>query len=353
MSLATMPPAAGSAGSRWLRLWPALLVAGLLAWALRDADLAACWRRAQAVPAGTWLLALAALLLAHALRGMRLRLEWQRQGLVAGWWPALRVALWHNAWTQLLPLRSGELSYVWLMKRLWQLDWREAGSSLLWLRLQDAVVMGSLCLVAWLAWHRSGWLPWVAALMAGLLLVLLWALWRLIGRLAGEGLTAATPAGGAMAAQAAAQPAEPSALRRWLAQAWALWCQRQGGRLGWWLCLLHWLAKLAAAAIVLRALLQLPLAATATAALGGELGAVLPLQAPAGIGPYELGLAAALRQVHAPAGGWPWSFIVPHALLVHGLAIGVSLGAAALAWLSVAHQPAPVGTTPSFSRKRP
>ena len=160
-----------------------MLAAGLLIVGLHGLD-GATWRHSiQSQPAGLWIAAVLGGLLGHALRALRLQTEWRAGSIVAGFGPALRIALLHNAWTQVMPLRAGELSYLWLLRRHAAVSWQDAAGSLVWLRLQDAVVLSSLALLTgagtlllrqpapWGTMARPG--GWIAAVLVALLLLIL------------------------------------------------------------------------------------------------------------------------------------------------------------------------------------
>jgi len=92
--------------------------------------------------------------------------------------------------------------------------------------------------------------------------------------------------------------------------------------------------------VLLASLANLPLGAGFCGALGGELAGVLPLQAPAGVGTYEAGVAlgtqAHVRETPASAPGAPIAaantdnhrLIFGAALAVHALMLVVALATA-------------------------
>ena len=93
---------------------------------------------------------------------------------------------------------------------------------------------------------------------------------------------------------------------------------------------LNWLLRLAVVGGLLTALTGLDPASAVRAALGTELGAALPLQGPAGLGPYEAGAWAALAlHGHDPAQA------MAAVVGVHVFCLAVGLSAAGLAqwWL--------------------
>jgi uncharacterized membrane protein YbhN (UPF0104 family) len=98
---------------------------------------------------------------------------------------------------------------------------------------------------------------------------------------------------------------------------------------GWLLSLGNWLLKIAVVALLLQVILpesvSFGVQARVSAALGGEIAALLPIQGPASLGTYETGvwLFSGLPLEQAPSVGMA-------ALLVHLFCLGVSLSLALL-----------------------
>ncbi|MDP4302102.1 lysylphosphatidylglycerol synthase domain-containing protein [Leptothrix discophora] len=253
------------------------VVAGF-AWALHGLDLATLAERVRALPTGLWLLAALTVLASHALRATRLHAEWQvRTG--ADWAACLRLCLLHNAAVLLLPLRSGELGYgLWLQQR-WGVGWKASSASLLWMRLQDVIVLLALTGAAWFA--PSPWL----ALVAPVGLAVLHAAFASITGLGRQ------------------------------------------HRIAWLCATANWSLRLAVVGALLAELTGLTLAATLRGALGGEWAAVLPLQAPGGLGTYEAGVWAGLNTL-AAGRAVAIDQVVAAALIVHLFWLAVSLLAA-------------------------
>ncbi|MGY0194010.1 lysylphosphatidylglycerol synthase domain-containing protein [Leptothrix sp. BB-4] len=283
---------------RYLLLALALLacVAGFTL-ALRGLDLAALGARMARMPAWLWLAAALGVLASHALRATRLHAEWHRRS-GADWAACLRLSLLHNAAVLLMPLRSGELGYGLWLKQRWGVGWRESSRSLLWMRLQDVTVLATL---------------------TGL------ALWLPLARLA-----AALAALVALAVLALLLPAD-----------------RPGrfNRTAWLCALANWSLRLAVVTLLLSALAGLPAEATLRGALGGEWAAVLPLQAPGGLGTYEAGVWAGL-QGHVAGRVAPLDTLVAAALIAHLFWLAVGLVAAWPALLLDRTRPAPNPSSP-------
>jgi hypothetical protein len=268
------------------------LALGLFVWAwgkLDRPDLAQWWR---AVPMWVWAAAAGAWACTFILRAIRLRQEWQWKRQVS-LRTALHVVLLHNSAALLMPLRSGELGYPLLVRKVFDASWPESLRSLLWLRFQDAVVLGFLALLFWPFAH-----PIAAALIAAPVLIALLASRQHLEKLV-------------LACRGRVE---------WFGFLW----HGRGRPGGWLLSLGNWLLKIAVVALLLQVILQesirLGMQASVSAALGGEIAALLPIQGPASLGTYEAGvwLFSGLPLEQAPLVGMA-------ALLVHLFCLGVSL----------------------------
>jgi hypothetical protein len=285
---------------------------GLLAlvwyWLLRHADFQALARQAQALPAWLWLAAGLALIGGHLLRALRLQRQWQHLrplGLPA----CLRLVLTHNAAVILMPLRSGEAGYLYLVYRHWGVSWRESAPSLLRWRLQDATVLALLALLLIPPWTPVG---------RGLLL--LCALTALV---------------------CLQRPAQA-----WLSRRWPALLPRPDGNphahwlsSGWLASAGNWTLKVLALGGLLAGLAGLEASSALRGALGGELAGVQPLQGPAGLGTYQAGVWLATG-----ASDTLQASVVAAALAVHAFALSVALGSAALAQL-IAIAPLPTSSS--------
>ena len=273
------------------------------------------WRllaqRVATVPWQGWVGATLGMSATYALRAGRLRVEWlwKLRTLGLGYRECLQITLLHNAAINLLPMRSGEASYAFLLHRRWGVGLGDAAASLLWLRLQDAMVLGVLGLAilvpAPLAW-RIGFALATIVVAATVLPVLVrrvhvHARYARARAHAPAGhddpcsLRSSPPTGAVRLA-----PERPRARR--MTRAGKLWHlvakiagafrASRGGWRAWSYAVANWVLKLGIVGALLAPLANLPYGSAFAGALGGELAAVLPLQAPAGVGTYEAGVAA-------------------------------------------------------------
>lgn len=275
-----------------------LLGGAALVWMGRTLDLLALRRSAAAVPVWQWVLASGGVLLSYALRAARLHAEWQpRTG--ARYAECLQLFLLHNAAASWLPMRSGEAGYPLWLHRRWQVPPGESLRSLLWLRVQDALVLALLSAALWGALAVE-W-PAVSALVAAALAT---------GSLVAVGVR----------------------------------LTGRGSWRGWLCCLGNWVVKLVVIAGLLAAVGALPGASALRGAVGGEWAGVLPLQAPGGLGTYEAGVWVA-----SGSGQAALATVVGAAVLVHALTLGLAglTGLVAIAAATFSNRNTSTGTSTS------
>lgn len=279
------------------------------------------WDAAQAAlrapSVGTWSLTLAGLVLSYGLRAARLQVVLDLPAnaavrrLLGLRLDALRVILMHNAAINLLPMRAGELSFPWLASRLLHLPLARSTASLLWMRLQDLVVLLAL---AALFWPGLGW--GLRGLGLGLLALGWWGGLRLLDHLHKGRQTASATGWRQALSRLHAALVEPSHHRP----------------AAWVFTAANWGVKLAAGACLMSAVVGAPFNAAALGALAGELAAVVPIQGPAGFGTYEAGVwggfALALGPQHPQL-----ALAIPAALALHLCFVLCAVVAGALAGL--------------------
>ncbi len=254
------------------RAWPWLIAAAYIAaiqYLLDWHDVLVMWRD---LPLSTLAAGAGLIYLSYGLRSWRFYRYFL--GHYAIHWPRLfRLTLHHNFLNNLLPARSGEISFPLLMKRYFGVPFSVATPALLWLRLLDLHVVLTFGLAA-LLWRQRQttaltvflllWpaLPWLAYAARG---------W--LGQRAGK---------------------LPAVRRIWplvtagFPQSSAQFLCSYG--LTW----INWLVKFLALSRVLASLASLPGPTALFGVILGELTAILPIHAPAGVGSYEAGIVAGL-----------------------------------------------------------
>lgn len=187
-----------------------------------------------------------------------------------------RITVIHNMLNQLLPMRSGELSFPLYMKREFAMDYARSGTGLLWFRLLDLHTLLSFGLLMVILSHQSLpaiWVLWLAVTLAPVVLYLIRGRLRAI-------LQARLPEGRIKDLLRQAMAGLPAG--KWVfARSW-----------GW--TVLNWVAKFAALMGLLYQFVPAPLGTLALGVISGELTSVLPIHAPGGVGTYEAGVAAGL-----------------------------------------------------------
>lgn len=244
------------------------LYAGFIQWAWGWTSVVSLWTHAG------WTSGIVALIL---LLGTYLMRTWR----IYDYFPAetggrfgtlFRLAQVHNLLNIMLPLRTGEASFPLLMKREFGLGLARGTSALLVMRLFDlhallAAAGFGLAISAGNIWYWALWLLFLALPAVG------FALRGIVLRLAARMLPAR--AGKLIDELETGLPADTGAFAR----AWAA-------------TLINWFTKIAVLAWVLGLLGDVSLAPGFGGALGGELSAVLPIHAPAGVGTYPAGITA-------------------------------------------------------------
>ncbi len=243
-----------------------VLVERVIGWAA----LLAPWRTLQPTPLAA---AIILVFFTYGLRALRVH-DYFRADTHGRFATVLRLSLQHNLLNNLLPARSGELSFPVLMSHHFTIPPLRSVPALLWFRLLDLhtllafglLVTGDALLGPGWAWPLTiGWmlLPWLGFHIFAPRLTR----WQLPeGRL------------GALLHQAAqALPLDaPLFWRSWL---WTL---------------LSWGIKLAVFAWILGLFASMGTVAAWVGVIAGDLTSVLPLHGVAGAGTYEAGVVAAL-----------------------------------------------------------
>ncbi|MFW1802285.1 lysylphosphatidylglycerol synthase domain-containing protein [Acinetobacter nematophilus] len=186
-----------------------------------------------------------------------------------------RIMLIHNLLNNLLPFRSGEISFPLLMRRHFTLSLSYATAGLLLLRILDLqVLLGLGFLILLLLEHSNNLGLWG--------LMLLWLISPLI-------LLFFTPWLKRFSEQLSTQGRLKNLLEHVLL---AMPLHFKSLLRSWLFTLICWLSKIMVFAVVLDWFISLHWWETAAVSIGGELSSVLPIHAPAGLGTYEVAILA-------------------------------------------------------------
>ena len=234
----------------------------------------------QSLAAGPLAGAIILVFLSYGLRALRV-FDYFRNLMAGRFALCLRLSLQHNLLNNLLPMRTGELSFPVLMSRHFAISPLRSVPALLWFRLLDLHTLLTLgLLVAGDRWLGGG----ASAALALAWLTVPWLAFRLyqpwLGRI-GE------------------RPGRVWSLLRPLLHS----LPQQGGLFwrSWLWTVLNWLIKLAVFAWILQLFAVMPWAAAWMGVAAGDLTSVLPIHGVAGAGTYEAGVVAGLVPFHLPA----------------------------------------------------
>lgn len=285
----------------WLRLAAGLLLssimmAGLFIWLdQQNAD----WTMLSKTPPAAWVALVACLLASYLLRSARVHSELSRIQTVQKS-SVLMITLTHNAAVNLMPMRTGELAYPLLLKRELGIEVKNSIPSLAWMRLQDMVVLGVIftLLMPGLTW-------WLKCLLLTVGIVLLQSLLRLLRQ------------GFVRLPRIASHFFE------------ALMSSEKHAAVTWVYCSGNWTIKLLGVGMFLVLAADIHTTAAMTAALAGELSALLPVQGPANLGSYE---AAVWGTIHATHATYP--VMLPLLILaMHAAMVSLALTAGLIGWV--------------------
>lgn len=252
------------------------------------------------------LVAVALLLVSYGLRTWRLYdyfIELRAHPLAS-----LRLTLLHNLFNNLLPARSGELSFPMLMKRYFDINYAKSVSALLWFRFLDLH-----CILAFAIY------PLLVVTPLRRLAIPIMLLWMLI-----------PPLVYLLSNRVELYFAGKDGRLSELAQKMLFGLPNTvvGFLKSWGLTWLNWIVKLFTLAWVLDQFIDgVTWNVLITAVVAGELTSVLPIHAPAGIGTYEAGIIAALLPFLTPAAA------TSAAINVHLFVLGSAIIGGMVAWL--------------------
>jgi len=235
-------------------------------------------------------------------RSFRFKGEWKAHGKIS-LWDALSLTFLHNAAVILVPFRVGELGYPVLVQKLLNVSLQQCIRSLLWLRLQDGIVLLSLAFLC---------IPFLSPELriAGLLLVmaLCFVMQKWWLRLLRS--------------------------RHFLIRQVRAFLHQRSSPWGWFWSAANWIVKILVVALMLSNLTGLDILQTLRGALAGELSALLPLTGPAGFGTYEAGVWTGLGLTWQEMKGLMGSVLLTHlfflCISLLGAVVAVSFNALAL-----------------------
>ena len=213
-------------------------------------------------------------------RAFRFKEEWRFHGKIS-LWDALSLTFLHNAAVILVPFRVGELGYPVLVQKLLNVSLQQCIRSLLWLRLQDGIVLLSLAFL--LLPFLIGELRILSFLLVVVLCLMTKKWWLRLLR-----------------------------SRHFLIRQVRAFLHQRSSPWGWVWSAANWIVKLLAVSLLLSNLTSLDSLQTLRGALTGELSALLPLTGPAGLGTYEAGVWTGLGLTWQEMKGLMGSVLLTH-----------------------------------------
>ena len=268
-----------------IRKWFYRLVFWMLALMLllalvRHSDWNLTFSRLNEVPKVVLAICTLGCLSSFLFRAFRFKEEWRSHGKIS-LWDALSLTFLHNAAVILVPFRVGELGYPVLVQKLLNVSLQQCIRSLLWLRLQDGIVLLSLAFLL---------LPFLSAelrILSFLLVVVLCLMtkkwWLRLLR-----------------------------SRHFLIRQVRAFLHQRSSPWGWVWSAANWIVKLLVVSLMLSNLTGLECLQTVRGALTGELSALLPLTGPAGLGTYEAGVWTGLGLTWQEMKGLMGSVLLTH-----------------------------------------
>jgi uncharacterized membrane protein YbhN (UPF0104 family) len=254
-------------------------------------------------------IALALLVLSYALRAWRMY-DYFPQQLNGQWLQTWRLMLIHNALNNVLPARTGEISFPVMMKRYFGVTYAHSVSALVWFRFLD--------LHSILAFALYPLLVVTPLKRIAIPLIVLWMLLPIVVYILRNRIEVAF-AGKDGKLSELAQQAMYGLPDNW-GEFWRSWVMTWA----------NWVVKLVTLAWLLGQFV--PSASwnmLLAGVVGGELTSVLPIHAPGGFGTYEAGVMAAL----SPAPSVSVQAATVGAVNVHLFVLGSSLIGALVGWL--------------------
>ncbi|RMH20071.1 MAG: UPF0104 family protein, partial [Gammaproteobacteria bacterium] len=204
-------------------------------------------------------------LVSYALRSLRFYHYFNE--MHSAYLRCFRLMLQHNLWNNLLPMRTGEISFPLLMKRDFDVPISRSASALAWFRLLDLHTLGLLAIPALGIWIQQ---PILSCGLFLLWLISPWILFRLYRSHQFHFSDADHRLGRIAHAILSNLPKTPSQFFS-----------------SWILTLTNWLVKLLVFCWVLIQFVKLPPSIGLAGIMAAELTSVLPINGVAGAGSYE------------------------------------------------------------------
>lgn len=232
----------------------------------------------------------------------------------ARWWESLRLMLMHNLLNNLLPARTGELSFPLLMKRYFQVNYLQSTPALLWFRILDLYMLLSVGMLVWLLQSQVSMLLWFAFaiwLLTPMILYLIqrqlmnWVATKKRVNTSGTMSKVFTITGKLLAGL----PANFSQFAK-----------------SWFYTLLNWGVKLLTLAWFMSLFISVDFKYLMSSIVAGELTAVLPIHAPGGFGTYEAGMLTVLAPLADN------TLAATAAINTHLIILGAAALGAGIAW---------------------
>lgn len=234
-------------------------------------ELLAPWREAEIVTL------IAALLLVFSSYWMRtLRIYYYfRTEMSGAMHVCFKLMLQHNVLNNLLPMRTGEISFPVLMHRYFDVPTIRSAPALIWFRILD---LNALLLIGLIALGSTWFDPYTLTAFGILLTAAPFAIYIGSGWLRD------------LLARAGGRRIRPL-LHKILT---GLPGDKRTFLVSWWWTLVNWIVKLMVFAWILRVFVDTSLSASLVAVIAGDLTSVLPIHGIAGVGTYEAGFISAL-----------------------------------------------------------
>jgi len=214
------------------------------------------------------------ILTSYWLRALRFY-DYFRTAMAGRFALCVKLMLQHNLLNNLLPMRTGELSFPLLMTRYFAVPTLQSMPALLWFRVLDLHTLGILAL---LAVHNADWSWPLTAVVLALWLPLPWLSFHFSARWQ-RALQTRQHQRAYRVLSRLLQGLPPASAAFWRSWGWTV---------------LNWVVKLGAFVWVLRLFIPVSLPAAWMGVIAGDLTSVLPVHGVAGAGTYEAGVVVGL-----------------------------------------------------------